>query len=72
MVTSRLVMTFNTSLGKKVSISVDNPRADLMESEVGATMDMIVSRNIFNTNNGDIVATDSAKIVTTDVQALTI
>ena len=45
--TKRLVMTFKTTDDKKVSLSVDNPREDITESEIKDAMDLVVSKNIF-------------------------
>ena len=64
--TKRLVMTFKTTDNKKVSLSVDNPREDITESEIKDAMDLVVSKNIFAPNGGDIVATVEAKVVVTD------
>ena len=43
--TKRLVMTFKTTDDKKVSLSVDNPREDITESEIKDAMDLVVSKN---------------------------
>ena len=59
-------MTFKTTDDKKVSLSVDNPREDITESEIKDAMDLVVSKNIFAPNGGDIVATVEAKVVVTD------
>ena len=64
--TKRLVMTFKTTDDKKVSLSVDNPREDITETEIKSAMDLVVERNIFAPNGGDIVATVEAKVVVTD------
>ena len=64
--TKRLVMTFKTTDDKKVSLSVDNPREDITESEIKDAMDLVVSKNIFAPNGADIVADVDAKVVVTD------
>lgn len=43
----KLVMTFKTVLGKKVSISLDNPKEGLTEGEIKAAIDNILSKNKF-------------------------
>ena len=43
--TKRLLMTFKTTDDKKVSLSVDNPREDITESEIKDAMDLVVSKN---------------------------
>lgn len=65
-ITKRLVMSFKNSLGRVVSISVDDPKESLTEAEIKAVMDMIVEKNIFAPNDADIVETVDAKIVITD------
>ena len=64
--TKRLVMTFKTTGDKKVSLSVDNPREDITESEIKDAMDLVVSKNIFAPNGADIVSAVEAKVVVTD------
>ena len=67
--TKRLVMTFKTTDDKKVSLSVDNPREDITESEIKDAMDLVVSKNIFVPNGADIVSAVEAKVVVTDTTA---
>ena len=64
--TKRLLMTFKTADDKKVSLSVDNPREDITETEIKSAMDLVVEKNIFAPNGGNIVATVEAKVVVTD------
>ena len=64
--TKRLVMSFLTSEDKKVSLTVDNPRDDINETEIKSAMDLVVEKNIFAPNGGNIVATVEAKVVVTD------
>ena len=67
--TKRLLMTFKTTDNKKVSLSVDNPREDITESEIKDAMDLVVSKNIFAPNGADIVSAVEAKVVVTDTTA---
>ena len=67
--TKRLLMTFKTTDDKKVSLSVDNPREDITESEIKDAMDLVVSKNIFAPNGADIVSVVEAKVVVTDTTA---
>lgn len=64
--TKRLVMSFKNTLGRVVSISVDDPREDVIEAEIKKVMDMIVEKNIFVPNGADIVEAVEAKVVVTD------
>ena len=64
--TKRLVMTFKTDGDRKVSLVVDDPRENISESEIKAAMDLVIAKNIFAPNGGDIVSTVEAKVVVTD------
>ncbi|MCR1848853.1 DUF2922 domain-containing protein [Paraclostridium sordellii] len=64
--TKRLVMSFKNTLGRVISISVDDPREDVTEAEIKKVMDMIVEKNIFVPNGADIVEAVEAKVVVTD------
>ena len=64
--TKRLVMSFLKKKKKKVSLTVDNPREDINETEIKSAMDLVVEKNIFAPNGSDIVATVDAKVVVTD------
>lgn len=62
----RLIMNFTSSLGRKVSISVDDPREDITETEIKECMNLVVEKNIFAPNGADITTAVDAKIVVTD------
>ena len=64
--TKRLVMTFKTTDDKKISLSIDDPREDLLESEIKSAMDLVIAKNIFAPNGDDIVQAVNAKVVVTD------
>lgn len=63
---TKLIMNFKTELDKKVSITVDSPRADLTEEEINDAMLLILSKDIFNINGASLVSLVDAKVVTTD------
>ena len=64
--TKKLLMTFKANDDKKISLSVDDPRADITEAEIKAVMDLIVAKNIFAPNGTDLVEAVEAKVVVTD------
>ena len=64
--TKKLIMTFKTTDDKKISLSIDDPREDLLESEIKSAMDLVVSKNIFAPGGSDIAEAISAKVVVTD------
>ena len=63
---TKLLMTFKSSDDKKVSITVDNPREDLTETEIKEAMNTIIEKYIFSPNGGSLVSAVSAKVVQTD------
>ncbi|NLW39973.1 MAG: DUF2922 domain-containing protein [Tissierellia bacterium] len=69
---TKLEMNFLDEGGRKFTLSVDDPRIDLTDEEVRTVMDEIISSNIFFTQAGDLVAPDSARIITTTIEELSI
>ena len=63
---TKLLMTFKSSDDKKVSITVDNPREDLTETEIKEAMNTIIEKDIVSPNGGSLVSAVSAKVVHTD------
>ena len=70
MAVKRLVMTFVTEGGTKVSISLNDPKEDLTANGVETAMDGIIAANIFTTTGGNLVAKDSAKVIETETTVL--
>lgn len=62
----KLLMTFMTQFGRKVSLFVTDPREDITESEIKAVMDLIIEKNIFAPSGEDIVSAKDAKVVQTE------
>ena len=62
----KLLMTFMTQFGRKVSLFVTDPREDVTEAEIKTVMNLIVEKNIFAPNGEDIVSAKEAKIVQTE------
>ena len=67
MPTKRLELFFLNQDGKRSKISVNEPRADLTDTEVQTAMQNIITANIFNSSGGDLMQVSSARIVTTDI-----
>ncbi len=62
-------MIFKNSIGKKVSISIEDPRDDITKLEIKTAMELIISKNVFKKNNYsfvEAVEAVGAQIVTTD------
>lgn len=62
----KLVMVFKNSVGKNVSISIEDPKDSLTEAEIKTAMDLIVEKNVFKKNDYALVSTVKAEIVTTN------
>jgi hypothetical protein len=72
MADNTLVMTFLNQEGTKASITLPGVRADVTELEVSAAMDSIISKNIFASSGGDLVAKHSAEVTERNVTALVV
>ena len=46
----KLLMSFMTNSGRKVSLFVTDPREDVTETEIKEVMDLIIEKNIFAPN----------------------
>lgn len=66
----RLVMSFKTAEGSTTSLTVDQPKDTVTDVEVRAVMENIITKNIFNTNSGDLTEVKSAQVITTTEQVL--
>ena len=62
----RLLMSFMTEYGRRVSLFVTDPRPDVTEAEIKAVMDLIIEKNIFAPAGENIVSAKDAKIVQTE------
>ena len=58
-----LIMTFKNTLGNSFSITIDDPREDLVEQDIIDAMNLIKSKNIFQPKGYDIAECISAKVV---------
>ena len=68
-VNKKLIMTFKTTDDKTVSLSIDDPREDITETEIKTAMELVVSKNIFAPGGSDIAKAVSAKVVVRDTTA---
>ena len=57
-----LAMTFLTDAGLKTTLSVSGVKSALTKDEVNALMDTVISKNIFETNSGDLVKKSGAQL----------
>ena len=70
----KLIMTFKNTLGNSFSITIDDPREDIEETDIINAMNLIKEKNIFQPKGYDIAECVSAKVVdsTTTEYSLTI
>ena len=69
---SKLEMEFKDVAGKKFTLSLEEPKNDLTESDIRAAMEEVVNKNIFSTKEGDIVETVKARIIKTEIEEIMI
>ena len=58
-----LRMVFKNEAGSNFTLSLDNPRNDLTAAEIESAMDSVITKNIFLTTGGPLVAKQDIKIV---------
>ena len=59
----KLIMTFKNTLGNSFSITIDDPREDIEETDIINAMNLIKEKNIFQQKGYDIAECVSAKVV---------
>ncbi|AWK52131.1 DUF2922 domain-containing protein [Clostridium beijerinckii] len=57
-----LSMTFLTEFGLKSSLSISGVKPTVTKEQANALMDIIIAKNIFKTNSGDLVKKSSAQL----------
>lgn len=57
-----LAMNFLTEAGLKTTLSISGVKTSLTKDEVNALMDIVISKNIFETNSGDLVKKAGAQL----------
>jgi hypothetical protein len=67
-----LQMVFQNQIGKNVSISIPEVREDVTESEIKTLMQLIISKNIFESVGGDLITVMEASLVKREVQELSV
>ena len=67
-VTKKLLMTFKTDEDKNMSISVEDPKPNLTESEILEAMNLIIEKDVFMPNGEALVEKVGAKVVETETQ----
>lgn len=65
-----LEMVFKTVQDREVVISLLDPKDAITAAEVDATMNLIISKNIFATTYGDLIENVEARVRVVDVTLL--
>ena len=69
--TTRMIrLVFNTELGRAFTISLPNPRANLVKAEAEAAMDTVIEKNTFTTSGGDLIGKRDIRIIDTTTDDL--
>lgn len=68
---TRLEMDFIDEFNKRVRISIDDPKENLTNTDIEDAMQAIISNNVFLSKDGDLVAVEAARIVTTSTNEIT-
>ena len=66
----RLQLDFLDELNKSVRISLDDPKEDLLPTDIEQAMNMVVSLNAVGDDSADIIGIDGARIITTTVEEI--
>ncbi len=67
---AKVEMDFLDGFNKRLRISIDEPMEDLVQSEIENAMDIIIARNIFQSNGVDLVSREGARIIKTTINEM--
>ena len=68
--TKTLRLPFVNAAGKDVNILVANPKEGLTKAEAVATQALIIARNLFASNGGDLVSAGDPVVLIQDTAVL--
>ena len=68
--TKTLKLPFVNASGKDVNILVANPKEGLTKAEAVVTQTMIIARNLFSSNGGDLVSAGDPVVLIQDTALL--
>ncbi|MFL0168663.1 DUF2922 domain-containing protein [Candidatus Clostridium helianthi] len=57
-----LSMTFLTEAGEKSTLSISGVKSTITKAEVNTLMDVVIAKNIFKTDSGDLVKKSGAQL----------
>ncbi len=70
MVKKTLEMGFLDGVNKNFKISVGDPKEDLSRLNIEDAMDTIIEKNIFQSNDTDLLAKNEARIIETTIEVI--
>ncbi|KAA0955511.1 DUF2922 domain-containing protein [Sporosarcina sp. ANT_H38] len=65
-----LQLNFSTASGKKVTLTVDEPRADLTPQSIETAMQEIIDANVFEINGAPLATVVGARVIERNVTEL--
>lgn len=65
-------MVFLNQAGKNTSINIADINDTVTPEEIRGLMQLIITKNIFDSNGGELVSPISADIVTRDVESINV
>ena len=68
--TKTLRLPFVNAAGKDVHILVANPKEGLTKAEAVATQALIIARNLFSSNGGDLISAGDPVVLIQDTAVL--
>ena len=68
--TKTLRLPYVNAAGKDVNILVANPKEGLTKAEAVATQTMIIARNLFTSNGGDLISAGDPVVLIQDTAVL--
>ena len=65
-----LDLIFKNTVGKKVTLNIEEPKPGITKAEIDAAMKVIVDNNVFNSTGGDLVEAVGGRLRTTTLYAI--
>ena len=65
-----LDLIFKNTVGKKVTLNIEEPKPGITKAEIDAAMKVIVDNNVFNSSGGDLVEAVGGRLRTTTLDAI--
>ena len=65
-----LDLIFKNTVGKKVTLNIEEPKPGITKAEIDAAMKVIVDNNVFNSTGGDLVEAVGGRLRTTTLDVI--